>query len=133
MINLILHSLQPSRRAVNFILAQLYIGVNTGHHSPLWDKRGGRLVPGSPGTQRLALPHAAARGRHGRASRCRDGTASGIPAQRRARQSEPARQRSRAGQAHPETAREKAMSDQIDLTREQYELAKVALERSDVP
>ena len=28
MINLILHSLQPSRGAVNFILAQLYIGVN---------------------------------------------------------------------------------------------------------
>ena len=29
MINLILHSLQPSRGAVNFILAQLYIGVNS--------------------------------------------------------------------------------------------------------
>src|SRR5256886_16391326 len=29
MINLILLSLQPSRGAVNFILAQLYIGVNT--------------------------------------------------------------------------------------------------------
>jgi len=29
MITLILHSLQPSRGAVNFILAQLYIGVNT--------------------------------------------------------------------------------------------------------
>src|SRR6266704_5908970 len=29
MMNLILHSLQPSRGAVNFILAQLYIGVNT--------------------------------------------------------------------------------------------------------
>src|SRR5437588_11730343 len=28
MMNLILHSLQPSRGAVNFILAQLYIGVN---------------------------------------------------------------------------------------------------------
>src|SRR6266480_4160991 len=31
MINLILHSLQPSRGAVNFILAQLYIGVNIGN------------------------------------------------------------------------------------------------------
>jgi hypothetical protein len=30
MINLILLSLQPSRGAVNFILAQLYIGVNKG-------------------------------------------------------------------------------------------------------
>src|SRR5205807_9271440 len=30
MMNLMLHSLQPSRGAVNFILAQLYIGVNTG-------------------------------------------------------------------------------------------------------
>src|SRR6266516_1922313 len=29
MMNLMLHSLQPSRGAVNFILAQLYIGVNT--------------------------------------------------------------------------------------------------------
>src|SRR3989442_5270642 len=28
MMTLILHSLQPSRGAVNFILAQLYIGVN---------------------------------------------------------------------------------------------------------
>jgi hypothetical protein len=28
MMNLMLHSLQPSRGAVNFILAQLYIGVN---------------------------------------------------------------------------------------------------------
>src|SRR5207247_5822906 len=29
MMNLMLHSLQPSHGAVNFILAQLYIGVNT--------------------------------------------------------------------------------------------------------
>ena len=28
MLNFMLHSLQPSRGAVNFILAQLYIGVN---------------------------------------------------------------------------------------------------------
>jgi hypothetical protein len=34
MINLILHSLQPSRGAVNFILAQLYIGVNTDTAEP---------------------------------------------------------------------------------------------------
>src|SRR5437764_15424075 len=106
---------------------------DTGYPGPLRDKRGARLVPGSSRTQRLALPHAAARGRHGRASRCRDGAAPGFPAQRRARQSDPARERSRAGQAHPETAREQAMSEQIDFTREEYELAKVALERSDVP
>jgi hypothetical protein len=29
MMNLMLHSLQPSHGAVNFILAQLYTGVNT--------------------------------------------------------------------------------------------------------
>ncbi len=29
MVNLMLHSLQPSPGVVNFILAQLYVGVNT--------------------------------------------------------------------------------------------------------
>ena len=30
MLNLMLHSLQPSHGVVNFILAQLYTGVNSG-------------------------------------------------------------------------------------------------------
>ncbi len=33
MLNLMLHSLQPSHGAVNFILAQLYTGVYTVEHS----------------------------------------------------------------------------------------------------
>src|SRR6266699_1507901 len=91
------------------------------------------MVPGSPGTQRLALPHAAARGRHGRANSRRDEAAPGFPVQRRAGESDPARERGGAGQPKPETGRKKPMREPTDLTREEYELTKVALERSDVP
>ena len=31
MMNLMLHSLQPAHGAVNFILAQLYVGVNSSY------------------------------------------------------------------------------------------------------
>ena len=46
MITLMLHSLQPSRGAVNFILAQLYIGVNTQ------GQPGGSAPQGTPSSRR---------------------------------------------------------------------------------
>src|ERR1700676_5391877 len=101
---------------------------DTGCPGPLWDKRAGRLVPAPPGAKRLALPYAATRGRDGRAISCRDEAASGFPAQRRARESDPARERE-----EPETGRKKSMREHTDFTREEYQLTKVALERSDVP
>src|ERR1700693_6651413 len=91
------------------------------------------MVPGSPGTQRLALPYAAARGRHGRAISRRDEAALGFLAQRRAVESDPARERGGAGQQKPETWRRKPVREPTDLTREEYELTKVALAREDVP
>ena len=52
MMNLMLHSLQPSRGAVNFILAQLYIGVNMigkrKQLSPFWRGNAGRHLHSIP-------------------------------------------------------------------------------------
>ncbi len=128
-----LRTFQRGKRARRRHVRAGTVERDPGYPGTLRDKRGERLVPSSPGTQGLALPYAAARGRDGRASRCRDGAASGFPAPRRARESDLARERAGAEQAKPETEREKAMSEQIDFTREEYELTKVALERSDVP
>ena len=78
-------------------------------------------------------PDAEARGRHGRAISCCDGAAPGFPAQRRAREGDPAWEREGAGQAKTETRRKKPMRERSYFTHEEYQLTKVALERSDVP
>ena len=80
----------------------------------------GGWCPVPPERKRLALPHAAARGRDGRANRCRDEAASGFPAQRRARESDPAREREGAGQAKTETRRKKPMREPSYFTHEEY-------------
>jgi hypothetical protein len=53
MLNLMLHSLQPSHGAVNFILAQLYTGVNTGEEP----QRATRLSAGEL-LHQIAVPDA---------------------------------------------------------------------------
>ena len=80
-------------------------------------------LPVPPRTQGLALPHTAARGRHGRASRCRDGAAPGFPAPGCARERDPATERAGARQQEKtETGRKKPMREPPDFTHEEYQL-----------
>ncbi len=77
----------------------------------------------------LALPHTEARGCDGRASRCRDGAASGLPAPGRAREGDRAWEGEGTEQQKPETGRGKTMREPSYFTHEEYQMTKVALER----